>query len=111
MIDRGVFGRFAEPARLVLAALRDGPRHHARLFDDVRALDGPVGPGTLYAAVARLERMRLIEPITSGGGPAYRLTRSASAGDQVGPIQGVHSRAAWSDSIRGPGATATGTFA
>lgn len=84
------FGRFSEPARLVLAALRDGPRQHVRLFDDVRALDGPVGPGTLYAAVARLERLGLIEPIISDGRRAYRLSGSRSTGDLVAAIQGVH---------------------
>ena len=89
MDERRGLGRFAEPARLVLAALRDGPRQHVRLFDDVRALDGPVGPGTLYAAVARLERLGLIEPIISDGRRAYRLTCSRSTGDLVAAIQGV----------------------
>ena len=75
MIERRGFGRSAEPARLVLAALRDGPRGVVRLFDDVRSLDGPIGPGTLYAAIARLERIGLIEPATGEDGRrAYRLT-------------------------------------
>jgi DNA-binding PadR family transcriptional regulator len=74
MLDRGGFGRFAEPARLVLVALRGGPRSVALLFDEVRSLDGPVGPGTLYAAIARLERGGLIAPLTNGDGRrAYRL--------------------------------------
>ena len=74
MPDRWGFGRFAEPARLVLVALREGPRSVVVLFDDVRSLDGPVGPGTLYAAIARLERRGLIAPITNGDGRrAYRL--------------------------------------
>ena len=73
MIDAR-FGRFAEPARLVLVALRDGPRSVATLFDQVRSLDGPIGPGTLYAAIARLERRGMIEPALNGDGrPAYRL--------------------------------------
>lgn len=75
MFDRRGFGRFAEPARLVLVALRDGPRNVAHLFDEVRSLDGPIGPGTLYAAIARLERRGLIAPLTNGDGRrAYRLT-------------------------------------
>ena len=78
MIDRPGFGRFAEPARLVLAALRDEPRHAIRLFDEVRALDGPVGPGTLYAAIARLERLGLIEGRAGPDGrTSYRLTSLA----------------------------------
>jgi DNA-binding PadR family transcriptional regulator len=74
MFDRRGFGRFAEPARLVLVVLREGPRSVVVLFDEVRSLDGPVGPGTLYAAIARLERRGLIAPITNGDGRlAYRL--------------------------------------
>jgi DNA-binding PadR family transcriptional regulator len=75
VIDRRGFGRFAEPARLVLIALRDGPRPASGLYDEVRRLDGPIGPGSLYAAIARLERGRLIESTTIGEGrAAYRLT-------------------------------------
>jgi DNA-binding PadR family transcriptional regulator len=75
VLDGRWFGRFAEPARLVLVALRGGPRSVTPLFDEVRLLDGPVGPGTLYAAIARLERLELIEPLANGDGRrAYRLT-------------------------------------
>ena len=45
----------------VLTVLQAGPRHLARLLDDVRAIDGPIGHGTLFAALARLERLALIE--------------------------------------------------
>jgi len=76
MIDRPSFGRYGGPARLVLVALRDGPRGIVALFDAVRALDGPVGPATLYGAIARLERGRLIERTSNHDGrPAYRLTQ------------------------------------
>lgn len=68
-------GRFGETAMWILVALRDGPHNVVRLLDDVRALDGRIGPGTLYGAVARLERLELIEPTTNGEGrQAYRLT-------------------------------------
>jgi DNA-binding PadR family transcriptional regulator len=74
VIDRRGFGRFSEPARLVLAALRDGPRPVPALLDEVRRADGPIGPGSFYAAIARLERRRMIEPVRIGeGGAAYRL--------------------------------------
>jgi DNA-binding PadR family transcriptional regulator len=88
MIDRRGFGRFAEPARLVLVALRGGPRSVAPLFDEVRSLDGPVGPGTLYAAIARLERKGLIAAAIAGDGrPAYRLTEmSMTAGAVPGGV-------------------------
>lgn len=73
-------GRFGEPAVWILVALRDGPRNVVRLIDDVRALDGRVGPGTLYGAVARLERLDLIVPTTNGNGlQAYRLTEQGAA--------------------------------
>jgi DNA-binding PadR family transcriptional regulator len=79
MLDRRGFGRFAEPARLVLVALRGGPRSVVLLFDEVRSLDGPVGPGTLYAAIARLERRGLIAPLMiRDGRRAYRLTEQES---------------------------------
>jgi Transcriptional regulator PadR-like family. len=85
IVARG-FGRFAEPARLVLAVLRDGPRTAVHLFDAVRALDGPVGPGTLYAAIARLERRGLIEGRAgSDGRRSYRLTDLAI---RIGAVPG-----------------------
>jgi DNA-binding PadR family transcriptional regulator len=59
----------------ILVALHEGPRHVPRLLDDVRSLDGPMGHGTLFASVARLERLALIEPTPNGSGRgAYRLT-------------------------------------
>jgi DNA-binding PadR family transcriptional regulator len=80
VLDRREFGRFAAAAGLVLAALRDGPRPNVGLYDYVRALDGPIGAGTLYAALARLERLDLIEPTTIGGERrAYRLTGRPAA--------------------------------
>jgi DNA-binding PadR family transcriptional regulator len=76
----------------ILVALREGPRNVARLLDDVRALDGRVGPGTLYGAVARLERLALIEPTTNGGGrPAYRLTQRGPIAPDAEARRGVPS--------------------
>src|SRR3954471_21635280 len=49
-------GRFAEPALLILVSLSDGPKHGYSIMTDVEAGTGrPLGPGTLYAALARLE--------------------------------------------------------
>ena len=59
------FGRFGETGMWVLVALLEGPRNVARLLDDVRSLDGHVGPGTLYGAIARLEARGLIERLKS----------------------------------------------
>jgi DNA-binding PadR family transcriptional regulator len=79
-VSRRQFGRFAEPAVWILVALRAGPRNIVRLIDDVRELDGDVGPGTLFGALARLEWFALIEPARNGDSRrAYRLVDGAAA--------------------------------
>ena len=58
------FGRFAEPALLILVSLSEGPKHGYAIMTDVEAGYGrPMGPGTLYAALARLEERGLIEAL------------------------------------------------
>lgn len=96
-------GRFAEPAMWILVALHEGPRHVPRLLDDVRSLDGPMGHGTLFASMARLERLALIEPTPNGGGRrAYRLTplgltaAGSAAALQGGSAQHDAARPYWS---------------
>ncbi|MBA3234497.1 MAG: PadR family transcriptional regulator [Chloroflexi bacterium] len=57
-------GRFAEPALYILVSLSDGPKHGYAIMTDVEEISGsPLGPGTLYAALARLERRGLIEAL------------------------------------------------
>lgn len=57
-------GRFAEPALLILVSLSDGPKHGYAIMTDVEAgTSRPIGPGTLYAALARLEERGLIEAL------------------------------------------------
>jgi DNA-binding PadR family transcriptional regulator len=57
-------GRFAEPALLILVSLSEGPKHGYAIMADVEAGTGrPLGPGTLYAALARLEERGLIEAL------------------------------------------------
>jgi DNA-binding PadR family transcriptional regulator len=82
------FGRFGEPAVWVLVALAGGPRGASGLLDEIRDNDGPVGPGTLYGALARLERYGLIEAATNGAGrAAYRLmSRGAARLDPGGGV-------------------------
>jgi DNA-binding PadR family transcriptional regulator len=69
-------GRLAEPAVHVLVSLSDGPRHGYAIMADVEAVSGePIGPGTLYAVLARLERRGLIEPLEmEDRRRPYRLT-------------------------------------
>jgi len=73
-------GRFGGTAAWVLVALQEGPLGVVSLLDRVRELDGHVRAGTLFGAVVRLERSRIIEPTNDDhGGRAYRLRASRSA--------------------------------
>jgi DNA-binding PadR family transcriptional regulator len=69
-------GRFAEPSLYILVSLSDGPRHGYAIMADVEEISGvPLGPGTLYGALARLERRGLIEALESQDRRRpYRLT-------------------------------------
>jgi DNA-binding PadR family transcriptional regulator len=70
------FGRFAEPALLILVSLSEAPKHGYAIMTDIEAGTGrPMGPGTLYAALARLEERGLVEPLTPvDRRRPYRLT-------------------------------------
>jgi DNA-binding PadR family transcriptional regulator len=70
-------GRFSEPALLILVSLADGPKHGYAMLEDIEVLAGVrLGPGTLYGALARLERLGLIAalPPVERRRP-YRLTQ------------------------------------
>ena len=57
-------GRFAEPSVYILVSLSEGPKHGYAIMTDVEQISGlPLRPGTLYAALARLERRGLIEAL------------------------------------------------
>ena len=57
-------GRFAEPSLYILLSLGDGPKHGYAIMSDVEEISGsPLGPGTLYGALARLEQRGLIEAL------------------------------------------------
>jgi DNA-binding PadR family transcriptional regulator len=58
------FGRFADPALLILTSLADGAKHGYAMMEDIEKLSGVrLGPGTLYAALTRLEERGLIEAL------------------------------------------------
>ena len=58
------FGRFAEPALLILVSLSEGPKHGYEMMSDIETTTHrPMGPGTLYAALARLEERGMIEAL------------------------------------------------
>lgn len=70
------FGRFSEPALLILVSLAEEPRHGYSMAEDIEAVAGVrLGPGTLYGALARLEARGFIEPLKSEDRRnPYRLT-------------------------------------
>ena len=70
------FGRFSEPALMILISLADGPKHGYAITDDIELVTGfRPGPGTLYGAMARLESRGLIERLESDDRRnPYRLT-------------------------------------
>ena len=74
-------GRFAEPSLYILVSLSDGPRHGYAIMTDVEEMSGvPLGPGTLYGALARLERRGLIEALEpEDRRRPYRLTGLGTA--------------------------------
>lgn len=69
-------GRYSDPPLLVLASLADGPKHGHAMLEDIAKLSGArLGPGTLYGAIARLERDGLIAPLAPDERRRpYRLT-------------------------------------
>ena len=72
----GGLGRYAGPATLILASLAEGEKHGYGLTKDIAEFAGVrLAPGTLYEALARLERQGLIEPVPSKDRRRpYRLT-------------------------------------
>jgi DNA-binding PadR family transcriptional regulator len=69
-------GRYAGPATLILSSLAEGPKHGYALTKDIEEFAGlRIAPGTLYEALARLERQGLIEALESEDRRRpYRLT-------------------------------------
>lgn len=53
----------SDPNLLVLASLASGEKHGYAIMLDVEGFAGvKLGPGTLYGAITRLEKLRLIRP-------------------------------------------------
>jgi DNA-binding PadR family transcriptional regulator len=76
-----VLRRAGEASVLVLVSLAGGPKHGYALIQDIRELAGvDLGPGTLYGALDRLERLGLIEalPAQDRRHP-YRVTEPGAA--------------------------------
>src|SRR5678815_3779555 len=64
--DLEEFGRFGEPALLILVSLANGPKHGYAITEDIAGFaEVRFGPGSLYGAIARLESRGLIEGLES----------------------------------------------
>jgi DNA-binding PadR family transcriptional regulator len=62
--DLEEFGRFAEPALLILVSLADGAKHGYAITEDIADFASVrFGPGSLYGAIARLESRGLIKAL------------------------------------------------
>jgi DNA-binding PadR family transcriptional regulator len=74
------FGRYSGPATLIMSSLADGPKHGYALTKDIEGFASVrVAPGTMYEALARLERLGLIEPVASDDRRRpYRLTAAGA---------------------------------
>jgi DNA-binding PadR family transcriptional regulator len=73
--------RWADPPLLVLASLAEEPKHGYAITRDVADTMGVrLSAGTLYAVLARLEAVGLIEPIASTDRRRpYQLTAAGRA--------------------------------
>ena len=57
-------GRFSNPSLLILSSLANGAKHGYAMMEDIRTFSGAqLEPGTLYGALARLERRGWVEPL------------------------------------------------
>lgn len=74
------FGQYAEPSLLILDSLVTGPKHGYALMTDIEVRTGrSLGPGTLYAALARLEARGLIRALdTEDRQRPYEVTESGA---------------------------------
>ena len=80
--EAGALDQHAGAATLILASLAGGSKHGYALTKDVAGFAGvTLGPGTLYTALARLERSGMIEAVETGDSRRrpYRLTPEGEA--------------------------------
>ena len=76
-----VLRRAGDASVLVLTSLAGGSRHGYALIQDIKEFAGVhLGPGTLYGALDRLERMGLIEALPAEDRrQPYRITAAGVA--------------------------------
>lgn len=80
-----VLRRAGDASVLVLTSLADGPKHGYALIQDIKEFAGlQLGPGTLYGALDRLERMGLVEALPADDRRhPYRITAPGAAALRV----------------------------
>ena len=79
--EQDVLRRVGEASVLILISLADGPKHGYALIQDIKELaEVELGPGTLYGALDRLERLELIESLPADDRRhPYRITAPGAA--------------------------------
>ena len=79
--DLSELGRFTEPALLILVSLAGGDKHGYAMIEDIEQVSGVrLGAGTLYGALARLEKHGWITPLASDDRRRpYRLTGTGAS--------------------------------
>ena len=85
--SQDVLRRAGDASVLILTSLAEGPKHGYALIQDIRGFSGlQLGPGTLYGALDRLERLGLIEelPAEDRRHP-YRVTAAGIAALRSNP--------------------------
>ena len=82
---RDVLHRAGDASVLILTSLAGGAKHGYALIQDVKDFAGvQLGPGTLYGALDRLERLGLIEPLPAEDRRhPYRITAPGAAALRV----------------------------
>ena len=56
------FERFSEPTLFILISLAEGNKHGYAIMEDIEnSYDIKIGPGTLYGAISRIEKLNFIE--------------------------------------------------
>ena len=83
--EQDVLRRVGEASVLILISLADEPKHGYALIQDVKQFAGvTLGPGTLYGALDRLERLGFIKPLPADERrQPYRITAPGAAALRV----------------------------
>lgn len=58
--------RFSEPTLFILISLAESNKHGYAIMEDIEnSYDIKIGPGTLYGAISRIEKLKFIESVPS----------------------------------------------